>query len=290
MKLSALAVAALLIAGPVAMTGQEMESALQSLKDAQSKKDVASVKKLALETCALARKAAAEPAPAGEAEKKEWTARVEYVHSVQEQAEYVLLTTAMAAEPAEAVDLMSVLEQENPKSKYLNEGGYATYFAALAKSGGSAKAAAIADKALANFPSNETLLTVAADSALAKKQNARAGQLADRLIASKPKSSAVLGRAYWISGVVAADTGHFFNADKSLRAALPLIKDNQAMMGAALFSLGVANYQLGRQTNNKAKVLEAVKFSEQCAAIPGPMAEQASRNAQVMRTDAGKMR
>lgn len=290
MKLPALAVAALLIAGPLTMTGQEMETALQSLKDAQSKKDVAGVKKLALETCALARKAAADPAPAGEAEKKEWTARVEYVKSVQEQAEYVLLTTAMAAEPAQAVDLMGVLEQENPKSRYLNEGGYTTYFAALAKTGASAKVAPIADKALASFPNNETLLAVAADSALGKKQNARAGQLADRLIASKPKSSAVLGHAYWISGSVAAESGKLFQADKNLRAALPLIKDSPAMMGSALFYLGLANYQLGKQTNSKARVLEAAKFSEQAASISGPNAEQASHNAQIMRTDAGKMR
>ena len=36
------------------------------------------------------------------------------------------------------------------------------------------------------------------------------------------------------------------DADKHLRAALPMIKDNPAMNGAALFYLGVANFELGK--------------------------------------------
>jgi len=62
------------------------------------------------------------------------------------------------------------------------------------------------------------------------------------------------------------------------------------MMAAALFYLGVANYQLGSATRNKARVLEAAKFSDQAAAIKGPYSDQAWRNAQIMRTEAGKMR
>jgi hypothetical protein len=61
-------------------------------------------------------------------------------------------------------------------------------------------------------------------------------------------------------------------------------------MGPALFQLGVANFQLGKIKLSKAQVLEAAKFSDQAAAIPGPLAQQAWHNAQVMRTEAGKMR
>ena len=76
----------------------------------------------------------------------------------------------------------------------------------------------------------------------------------------------------------------------TLRAALPMIKDNPGMNGAALFYLGVANFELGKMTLNKARVLEAAKFSEQAAAIPGPLAQQAWKNAQIIKTEAGKMR
>jgi hypothetical protein len=43
-------------------------------------------------------------------------------------------------------------------------------------------------------------------------------------------------------------------------------------------------------TLNKAKVLEGAKFSDQCAAIEGPYADQARHNALVMKNEAAKIR
>ena len=79
-------------------------------------------------------------------------------------------------------------------------------------------------------------------------------------------------------------------ADKDLRTALPLIKGNDAMTAQALFILGMANYNLGKMTNSKAKVLEGAKFSEDCAKITSQFTDQAWHNAQVMKTEAGQMR
>ena len=62
------------------------------------------------------------------------------------------------------------------------------------------------------------------------------------------------------------------------------------MAGPALFFLGMANYELGKMTLNKARVLEAAKFSEQATAIEGPYREQARHNALVMRNEAARMR
>jgi hypothetical protein len=62
------------------------------------------------------------------------------------------------------------------------------------------------------------------------------------------------------------------------------------MSGPALFYLGMANYQLGKMTLNKALVVEAAKFSEQASLIDGAYAEQARHNALVMKAEAGKMR
>ena len=61
------------------------------------------------------------------------------------------------------------------------------------------------------------------------------------------------------------------------------------MMGTALFDLGVANFQLGKMMLNRARVLEAARFSEQVAAIKGPHAQEAFHNALVMKNEAGKM-
>jgi hypothetical protein len=104
------------------------------------------------------------------------------------------------------------------------------------------------------------------------------------------KRSAALAHGYYIAGVISAEKSLYVPADKNLRAALPLIQGQPAMMGPALFYLGMANYQLGKMTNNKAKVLEGAKFSEQSMAIPGPYQDQARHNSLVMKDDAAKMR
>jgi len=62
------------------------------------------------------------------------------------------------------------------------------------------------------------------------------------------------------------------------------------MLSPTLFYLGLANYQLGKTTMRKAQVLEGLKFSEQAAAISGPLSQQAWKNAQIMKAEASKMR
>ena len=262
------------------------------------------MKKLSAETCVFARQAAAEAAPAAEDEKKGWEERVAYAKSVENYTEYVLFAVAVKSPPAAAIELLAALEEQSPKSKYLDQ-AYANYLYALNQAGQSAKIPVVAEKGLVNFPENEDLLAVMADRAMSQKQLDRAQTYANRLTAvlsrhAKPegvadadwdrKRSTALGRGYWISGVVSGEKSQYAAADRNLRAALPYIKGSDAMMGPALFHLGVSNYQLGKMTASKAKVLEGAKFSEQCAAIPGPYAEQAWKNAAIMKTDAGKMR
>jgi tetratricopeptide (TPR) repeat protein len=200
--------------------------------------------------------------------------------------------------------LIAALEQANPCSKYLDV-VYGPYLVAVSKAGGAAKVPAIAEKALANFPDNEDLLLVMVESSMSRKQTDRALTYANKLTAvlanhPKPetlsaadwerKRNAGLARGYWVAGVIYGEKGNYAAADKKLRSALPLVKGNDAMTGPALFYLGMANYQLGKMTLNKALVLEAAKFSEQSAALEGAYAEQARHNAIVMKADAGKMR
>ena len=192
------------------------------------------------------------------------------------------------------VDLIGTLEQLNPSSKYLNT-AYGPYLVALSKTGATAKIPAIAEKALVHFPENEDLLSVSMEAALNAKQNDRALNYAGKLIAalgkaSKPENAAILGRAHWVAGMVYCEKQTYGPGDRELRAALPLIAGNTAMTGPALFYLGMANYQLGKMTMSKAKMLEAVKFSQQAAAIAGPYEQQARHNAIVMKEEADRMR
>jgi hypothetical protein len=304
MKLSVLSMLLLLVGAPGVGRTQDLDTTYQNLKDAVAKGDAAAVKKLAAETSALARKAAAEAAPADADEKDAWTKRVEYAKSVDAYTEYALYDVAAKSQPAVAVELLGALEAQNPKCKYLDE-GYAAYLYDLSQAGATAKIPAIAEKAVANFPENPDLLYFLAENAMAAKQNDRAQAYANRLVAAASKrakpegmgeadwekrKSLQVGSGYWISGVVAGEKNQYAAADKSLRAALPYVKGNDSRTSAALFYLGLANYNLGKMTMNKAKILEGAKFSDQCAAITGPYAEQAYKNSMVMKTEAGKMR
>ena len=304
MKLSVLMTALVLLGTPVLAVADDLESSFQNLKDAEAKGDAAQVKKLAGETAILARQAIAEPAPQADDEKEAWTQRVAWAKYVESYTEYALYAVAVKSPAATTVDLLAALERQNPNSKYLDQ-GYGNYLYALSQSGGSARITAVAERGLQSFPENEDLLLVLADNSMSAKQPDKALGYANRLLAvlgrhPKPegmadsdwerKRTTALGRGYWISGVINGERNQHAAADRSLRAALPAIRGNDAMTGPALFYLGVANYNLGLMTNNKAKVLEGAKFSDDCSKIVGPYQEQAWKNAQAMKTKAGTMR
>jgi tetratricopeptide (TPR) repeat protein len=303
MNLAVLSFAVFLAAPPPVIGPGDLETAFQNIKDAVAKKDAAQVKKLAAQTCALARETANAPAPQDEDEQEAWKNHVAFARDVELYTEYALYATAIQGPPETTVDLLAALEQQNPKSKYLAD-AYGSYFYALHQTGAAAKIPAIAEKAVANFPDNDDALLVLADTAMNRKQTDRALGYAKRLTAvlsrhPKPegmsagewerKRSAGLGRGYWIAGVIEGEKGQYFDCDKDLRAALPLV-GNDTMKATALFYLGMANYQLGKMTMKKALVLEGMKFSQEAAKYQGPLAQQAWHNAMVMRDEAAKMR
>ena len=306
MRISAASLAIVLLAGPLisGALAQDIDEAFQSLKDAQTKNDPTEIKKLAADLHERACAVISTPAPQSDDEKAAWNSRVANAKNADVYSEYALFALAVQSQPAVLIDLMQTLEQQNPKSKYLDQ-GYGQYLAAVAKTGGTAKIPAMAEKALVNLPDQEDCLLILVDNAMTKKQPDRALTYANRLIGAlgkkkKPdmltadawekKRNLSLGHGYWAAGVLYGEKGNFLNSDKNLRSALPLIKGNDAMMGPALFYLGVANYNLGKMTNSKQKVLEGASFSQQAALIESPYTEQARHNALVMKAEGDKMR
>jgi len=287
------------------ITAGNLDTTYQKLKDAVAAKDVAQVKILAADTCALAREAISAPAPTDADEKQDWNSRVAYARDVEVYTEYALYATAIGAPPEVTVDLLATLEKQNPKSKYLFDAYGLYYFPALQQTGGAAKIPAVAEKAVENFPESDDALAVLAEAAMAHKQSDRALGYAKRLPAAvtkhaKPEGmnaaewermrSAKLASGYWIAGVVEAEKQQYYDADKNLRAALPLVAGNPARKGYALFCLGLANYQLGKMTMKKSLVLEAAQFSKDAAAFQGSWTRQAWLNAQAMKDEAARMR
>ena len=185
------ALAVFLLLGPAALlaVADELEDALERLKEAQTKSDPATVKKAASDVYTLTCEIKATPAPAADAEKEAWNQQMERAKAAEVLSEYALYTTAVQKDAATMIDLISTLEKQNPKSKYLDE-GYGSYIVALTKSSGGAKLAnATAEKALANFPQNEYLLFHVMNVAMAGKQPDRALSLANRLVAAMNRHS-----------------------------------------------------------------------------------------------------
>ena len=286
--------------GLVVSAQDSVDDSLQSLRDAVSRKDTAQIKTLAVTVFEAAKKTTSGPAAESEIDKDEATR----AHEAADYAEYALYSTALESEPAVRADLFATLEQESPTSKYLND-GYAYYFGALIQTGAAAKVPAIAEKALKNLPNSPDVLAELLDLAAQKQQNEKAIVYAQKLIATlgkrtksdimpdadwARKKTAMLGRAHLVAGVILVAQTNYYRADQELRAALPLIKGDDTQTATALFSLGMANYQLGRVGLNKGQVLQGAKFSQQCAAIKSQYQEQAAHNAQAMKAYATGMR
>ncbi len=300
MKLGVVAFTFLLAGWAQSKEPVDMDSSYQNLQKAVADKDAAQVKKLAVETNGAAKEVITSPAPQGDADKDTWTKQVTYAKEVAAYTEYALYNTAVQAKAEDAVDLFGTLEKANPKSKYLDE-GYLYYFKVLTETGQAAKIPAVAEKAIANFPGNDDLLLVLCNTAFEHKQYDRAATLGTRLVAAVPRrpkpegmaagdwekqKSTELGQGYYIAGMSHAGKNQFPLANKELRSALPLIQSTPSIYGAALFELGVVNYQLGKMTLNKGQIAEAAKFSEQAATVSGPWQDQAKRNAQLMLAEA----
>ena len=73
----------LLLAGSVPAISDDLEDSFGKLKEAEARKDAVLVKQLAVETCELARKQAAEPAPEKEEQKEWWTKHLVYLRGVE---------------------------------------------------------------------------------------------------------------------------------------------------------------------------------------------------------------
>ena len=296
-------VAFLLVSGAAVAAADDLDTTYQNLQEAVSKKDIAQVKKLAPETWCLA----AKEMSAGTAEGADADAakeRIKYATDVQVYSEYALYASAVQGDSATMVELLALLEQQNPKSKYLDD-AYGAYLAALTKSAGAAKALEVAEKALVNKPENLDLLSVLADNAAAKGQADRELALATRMVAAasknvKPetataaewdrKRNVALGRGYWMSGMVTFQRGRYADADRNLRAAVPLIQGNPGLQGPGLYALGIANYQLGKMTMKKDRMLDGAKFCEQSAGISWANASQALHDSIAIKKEAATMR
>jgi hypothetical protein len=287
---------ALTLAG--GLSANDLDDRYASLKDAQTKKDPDAVKKLALESSKLARAEAVLPQPSDASAVAEWKQRVEFAKQVDHFAEYSLASTAISVtDQAKMEELVDALLELSPKSEYLTLCS-STYLAALARQGADKQLAA-AQKLLNANANNEDALDALANGYISSSPD-RAGGFATRLLAvmkakAKPegvaeadwekKKSGMLGDGYYISGTTACAKSGWIECDRNLKLAVPYVSRDPRMLGITYYYLGLADYQIGKATNDRTRVQEGAKYSDQSSAIPGPMQGQAFKNAQAMKQE-----
>lgn len=273
---------------------EDLAIAQEVLKAAEASRDPAQIRKWALAASAAARRVAAAPKPAAEDEAETWKANVAFATHLDKYCDYALFALALQS-PAQRIEIGELLASHSPASDY-NKQLLPQMFIAYQQAGNHQKALAIAEQEAAN----DDMLIYAASKFYEQKDKAKATKYAKALLehlAAKPAPQGVaeadwtrnknlkLGLAHWMLGVLASNDQKWAEADTNLRAALPYIKDNKDLAAETLFHLGLANYRLGdTKQPDKARIVDALKFSNQCAAIPGPYQAPARKNAAAIRT------
>jgi hypothetical protein len=258
----------------------EIEDSYAKLKETVAKKDADAVKADAAATNKLAQALITAPQPSDAAEVENWKQRVQYGKEVAAYSEYALAYVATQVEGAKTIDLVDTLIAQNPKSQYIDT-CTAQYLAALGK-GGPAKQLDGMTKIVAGRPDNDVALAALSEGLMSKSPD-RALGYANRLIKNK---GAGLATGYFVAGVIYGARTTWIDCDRDLKAALPLTKDNYKL-GIVYFYLGLANYQLGKQTMDKPRMQIGLKYSQQSAAIAGPMKDQAYHNVLAIQNELG---
>jgi tetratricopeptide (TPR) repeat protein len=266
--------------------------AYNNLKAAEATNDAAGVMKWSAETSKAARKEIASFRPGADDQS-----RLDYAKQVDTYTEYsVYAAAAKTTDPAQIVALIDSLQQRAPQSPYLSK-AYGRYLNALQQTGQGDKAEAQAEQQLQRDPNNEDVLAFAASHNLQKNDAEKTLAYSSKLVElmqskAKPadisdadwakKKDTMLGLGYWMEGVSHNSRHQYADADKSLRAALPLVKENTQLLPIVLFHLGVADFELGKaaktRTAGRAMMRDALKFSQQSAALKSPMQAEAANN------------
>ncbi len=285
----------------VALDGMDIDAAYANLKASETKKDSEGVLKWSGATSEIARKTVAAPKRDDQADE-EYKHAIDFAKQVDTYTEYSLYATALQeTDPAKAMKLADALEKRNPKSQYIEM--VMPRYSALARQANALPAAvAFGERAYQRGQYSEDMLLLMADQAIQGKDPAKAIQYSEKAIevmGTRPKPEGVPdadwerkknvtnGLAYWMAGTTLSGQSKWSQADKMLRPALPLVKDNEQLYGMALFHLGLANYRMAQASKNKTQIADAISFSKQSAAIKGPLQAQAAKNVKAMQQEFG---
>jgi tetratricopeptide (TPR) repeat protein len=254
---------------------------------AEKKGDAELVNKWSAEIEKIAARIVKLPLPTDPEEIKAAQERMDYARQFVMNADYVDYTKAIGTEgPAERIAALEAFLKRVPQNPYMDQ-IEAAEFLAYKEMGDMEKTLAAAEKILSRNENREDALLFVVEVNFNRKKDTKrtlalAAKFIDRMtVADRPESvgerewaqakSKNIARVHYIVGRIYFDSEQWPSADRALREALPLIGDDQ-LRAAVLYDLAWANYRMQ-------KAVEAVKFYGLCAAIRGPLQEQAAKSA-----------
>ena len=289
-----------LAAGEKVLTadGDDVVIANGNLKAAEGLKDAALIRKWAIAASAAARRTLASPQPPGD-EEAAWKTNATYARQVDAYCDYALYSLAIQANnAADKIELSELLIKHSPASQYITP-LRPQLFVAYQQAGKHTRALAMAEEEIRASRASDDMVLYAATKAYERQDKAKVTAYAKQLVETLPAKQAPqgvaepdwarsknlkLGVSHWMLGVLASNEQRWADADVHLRTALPLISHSRDTQAETLFHLGLANYKLGDAKANKTRILDALKFNSQCAAIPGPFQAQAKKNVAAIRS------
>ncbi|MEZ5400364.1 MAG: hypothetical protein R2729_11900 [Bryobacteraceae bacterium] len=283
----------------LAIDDSDAEMAYGGLQAAVGKNDPDLIVKWAGITRTAARKSEKTPKPEDEDEIPGWEYRVKFAQQVQDRCEYEIYSASLrAADPAQRIKLMDALRAMSPESQYGKQFDSA-YFLSYRQMNDNEKAFEIAKTAAGKGTANEDMLLLLANKAFEDKQADEAIAYSDKLVDLmktkaapagvapadwEKKKNASLGAGLFLKGTVLAQQNKLADADTVFRESLPYLEGNDALLGPALFQLGLANYKLGSgRKPDMNRLRDALKYNALAGRIKGPHQGQANTNAKVIR-------
>lgn len=271
-------------------------AAYNALQAAEQKKDYAAVQTWALRTVDAAKKELAMPKPDDDTQAEQWASDQDWAKQGIVRCEYSLFHAAVETQDAQTkANLGEALLSLNPDSQYAAQ-ILPHYLYGLMQTGQAAKATAVAEKVLEKDAANDDMMLLVAENSLAVKDFDKAGAFATRAVSTLKAAAAPaggdaatwqkahdakLGRAYFLSGSAANESKKYPDADKSFRAALPLLQGNNEMLAPTYFYLGFVNHEMAKAQKlpaSRTLLADAKKFTGACAAIAGPYQETCKKN------------
>lgn len=238
--------------------------------------------------------------PADPDDAAEWAKQVEFAKQVQAYSEFAMATLATKqTDDLKRAQLVQALQGRNPQSTFLAMAKKPTVIELASLN--PEKALQLAEDGLVKDPDNEDFLMTIADHYMdLDKDLPRVLSYSLRILEimqtkEKPKDvseedwarkrAKFTGWADWMAGVIYGKQAKYGLSDRYLRNALEYVSQNPRLLAAAYFYLGYDNYALAAELGDKARAVEAAKFSKLCAGIDSPFHSLALKNLEALRNE-----